>query len=216
MPIICHSDTEKKRGIYSFDDPNWQTEFFSNARVEALRLPKRLRDCSIDNFSPDGVYKRFRAAADKFIESWKESRKGIIFYGPCGSGKTHLAIAILKELVKKGAKGAFCRVNVLGKDLRIAMNADDTSADIIVEDLIKAKILVLDDIGAARDTAYLSEQIELILSERHSEMRTTLITTNYDMRDEKTMKHILGERLMSRLHEMCAFAGPFPNVDWRK
>src|SRR5262245_8052864 len=84
-------------------------ECIKKARVERLlplaKIPQRYAHCDFENFeivrSPDRSIERARAIAEKFVEEYPMSQPfGLLFMGPQGIGKTHLAVAIITQLMK--------------------------------------------------------------------------------------------------------------------
>ena len=86
----------------------------------------------------------------------------------------------------------------------------------ILEPVFEAEVLVLDELGASKPTEWVWDTVAHILNTRYNDKRTTIITTNYAdaapggvygwpsaaMRDE-TLGDRIGERMRSRLAEMC-------------
>ena len=86
----------------------------------------------------------------------------------------------------------------------------------ILRPVFEAELLVLDELGAVKPTEWVWDTVSLILNTRYNDMRTTIITTNLsdapaagaagDLRKsarEETLGDRIGERMRSRLHEMC-------------
>ena len=80
----------------------------------------------------------------------------------------------------------------------------------ILNPVVNAEVLVLDDLGAIRPTEWVWDTVSVILNSRYNDKRTTIITTNYPalapgvggLREE-TLGDRVGERMRSRLMEMC-------------
>ena len=100
--------------------------------------------------------------------------------GPSGVGKTHLAVAALKELIARGHDGVFCDYRELLKEIQASYNPASESTEMsILEPVRNVEILVLDDLGASKPSAWVLDIIGLVFNARYNEKRVTILTTNY-------------------------------------
>jgi DNA replication protein DnaC len=192
---------------------------------EGLCLPAGHRHCTLGNFEPrtpalSAAYDRAlawcRRAADP---ASPRDGLGLLFWGPHGTGKTHLAAAILAErAASHGVKGRFCG---LGRLLEVIARGYDkasmTSESGGLRALLEADLLVLDDLGARRMTDWAADSLFTLVNGRYLARRPTLVTTAYEdvdrevameadaQRRQEYLIDRLGQRLRSRLLEMCAF-----------
>lgn len=201
--------------------------------MDRARIPKRYEHCDFESYSTDvsenpqhaSSLKAAKMFAEKFVSEYPgNSEKGLMLMGPSGVGKTHLAVACLKELVRRGHQGLFCDYRELLKDIQASYNPGSESTELrILEPIRTAEILVLDDLGASKPSAWVLDTIGLVLNARYNARLTTLITTNYfdpaatsvakpartpqgeALRTvkEDSLGDRIGERMRSRLFEMC-------------
>ena len=119
--------------------------------------------------------------------------------GGYGTGKTHLAVAILRETAEAGIPGMFVVVpDLLGK-MRASFNLKDGKADELVTTAKNAPLLVLDDLGAENPSPWVVELIYVLINHRYEHMLPTVITTNCNGRE---LEEMFGRRVVSRLAEM--------------
>lgn len=198
--------------------------------LERARVPKRYEHCTLENYEAgyrgaDKSLKTARLVAQRFVEGYpiETDGKGLLLTGDIGVGKTHLAVGILKELiVKRGVVGLFYDYRELLKEVQNTYNRDVAATELgILKPVFEAEVLLLDELGAAKPTDWVWDTVAQILNSRYNERRTTIITTNYAnspslaaagasgetaakraMRDE-TLGDRIGERMLSRLQEMC-------------
>ena len=146
--------------------------------------------------------------------------------GPCGVGKTHLAVAALKEIILRGHSGLFYDYRELLKEIQDSYNAENQATEMsVLEPVLQAEILVLDDIGSSKPSLWALETVGHILNTRYNEKRVTLLTTNFLDSDtpagggapapsprvvgmraptiEDSLTERVGKRIRSRLYEMC-------------
>src|SRR3984893_12591 len=195
----------------------------TGALLTAARIPKVYEHCELSEFDT-----RFHPslapallAATKFAEEYPLEKAGLLLVGTLGVGKTHLAIGMVKALIlKKGITCLFCDYRELLKQIQNSYNdsVKVTSLEVL-RPVFDAEVLVLDELGVVKPTDWVWDTVSLILNTRYNDNRTTIITTNFEdqpaaavvrslstarsaARDE-TLGDRIGERMRSRLHEMC-------------
>ena len=196
------------------------------------RIPRRYEHCTLDSFEPSYAGGGNRSlskallAARKFVSDYPldTDGTGLLLTGSIGVGKTHLAVGMLQALVaERGASGLFYDYRELLKQVQNSYNPRVASTELeILAPVFDAEILVLDEIGASKPTDWVWDTVAHILNTRYNDKRTTIITTNYAnlpplgagtaegaasharaaMREE-TLGDRIGERMRSRLQEMC-------------
>jgi DNA replication protein DnaC len=199
--------------------PEWQREFFVQHRLSSARIPRRFAGKTLDNFrGKDVMRRRLLAEAREFVHkfSFKDHfPSGLLMIGPVGSGKSHLAASILREVVAKGYSGLFYNSPDLLRDIRATFNNEPggISEDELLEEITMVDLLVLDDVGAEKISEFVLDRFYLIVNKRYEECKPLIVTTNLD---EETLRNRLGERVVSRLYEMCSPFPPFPEEDFRR
>ena len=149
---------------------------------------------------------------------------GLLLTGSIGVGKTHLAVGILQALVaERGATGLFYDYRDLLKQVQNSYNRQVQATELeILQPVFEAEVLVLDELGASKPTDWVWDTVAHILNTRYNDRRTTIITTNYanagplgaeagqsafaqarTASREETLGDRIGERMRSRLQEMC-------------
>jgi DNA replication protein DnaC len=141
-----------------------------------------------------------------------EKDRGILLTGSIGCGKTHLAASALKWIIEqRGAEGLFCDYRELLRSIQNSYNPQVSATEMeILTPVMNAEVLILDDLGAIRPSEWVWDTVSLILNARYNAVRTTIITTNYAVlppgaggMKEETLGDRIGERMRSRLLEMC-------------
>ncbi|HKS42197.1 MAG TPA: ATP-binding protein [Blastocatellia bacterium] len=184
-----------------------------NARADLLlaqaRIPTRFNHCALDNFELiQPSLHRAMMTTKKFVEEYPLVDVGLLYLGRCGVGKTHLAVAALKELIKKGINGLFYDFRDLLKEIQDSYNPNTHTSELkILAPVFEAEVLVLDELGASKPTEWVQETMTHIINKRYNEKKVTIFTSNYldiplGTSYDETLTDRVGVRLRSRLHEM--------------
>ncbi|MFZ0396070.1 MAG: ATP-binding protein [Terracidiphilus sp.] len=194
-------------------------------RMAAARIPERYKDYDLDGFhllhESDPTISRAYQYARKFVEAYPvdTAGKGLLFTGSIGVGKTHLAVGVLRRLVReRGVKGLFSDYRELLKSIQNSYNPQVATTELeLLRPVFNAEVLVLDDLGAQKPNEWVWDTVALILNTRYNNRQTTIITTNYPDQPagsgaktdleraarEQTLGDRIGDRMRSRLAEMC-------------
>jgi DNA replication protein DnaC len=184
----------------------------SRRRLDSANIPKRYQHCTIANFTTyNESLERAAAQAQRLAESFPAIGRGLFLEGQPGVGKTHLAVAVLKQVVQTtGARGLFYDTRDLLRIIRSTYNASTHTTELeVLRPVMTADLLVLDDLGAEKTSEWVEETMNLIVNTRYNERRPTMFTSNYkdipDDTDPDALIFRIGYRMRSRLHEMCDF-----------
>jgi DNA replication protein DnaC len=202
-------------------------------RLKRARIPERYTHCSLESFDTgfrgvDPSLGMALMATRRFAEGYplETGGRGLLLTGSIGAGKTHLAVGLLRELIEqRGANGIFCDYRDLLKQIQNSYNPQVATTELeILRPVFDAEVLVLDELGAVKPTDWVWDTVAHILNTRYNDKKTTLITTNYpnlpsalaepapyasqkrmaeNARREETLGDRIGDRMHSRLQEMC-------------
>ena len=150
-------------------------------------------------------------------------RNGMLFIGPPGTGKTHIAAAIANQLMAGGTP-VICMtmIDLLERIRRTFRTADGGDESEILSAYKKVPLLVIDDIGKEKPTDWAIATIYSIVNGRYESCMPTIITTNYDpatlvrrLTPKDTGDSMTAEATLDRLMEMCAVV-PMVGESWRR
>jgi DNA replication protein DnaC len=181
-------------------------------RLVSANIPKRYLHCTLDTFlDKTPVLRNAKTRVQEFVDLWPSTveGRGLLLLGPCGAGKTHLAVAALIEIINSGKPGRvlFSNFQDLIQEIQASFGNDQVpDKSEILRPLLEADLLVLDELGSQKPTTFVQDILYYVINTRYNEERTTIFTTNYvdatkDASEENLAQRI-GVRLRSRLAEM--------------
>lgn len=209
-----------ERGVVSSHRCRCLSERYSGKLIASARIPRRYEHCSFDSFEiHHASHSESLQVAREWAGLFPVVEQGLMFLGKPGRGKTHLAVAIARELMaEKGTRVLFCEQRALLKALQATFEngALQQESQILVP-VLEAELLVLDDLGAGRTTPWARDVMHDVIAQRYNEQRPMVITSNLafgastgspsarqrELDVPLTLRERLGDALMSRLHEMC-------------
>ncbi|HJZ96703.1 MAG TPA: ATP-binding protein [Candidatus Solibacter sp.] len=190
---------------------------------ERSQIPPLYRAADFENFSKRGnqelsnVLIAVRTYAEAFPLGPKPG--GLLLIGEPGTGKTHLAVAALRRIIRSGREGIFSDYQTLLERIRSGYDATSNSSDReAYRTALDADVLLLDDLGAHRVTDWVQDTVTSIITHRCNNKKPLIATTNLPDPEAKsvltqrgplgveyrrTLADHIGERARSRLFEMC-------------
>ena len=167
-------------------------------------IPPRFQDKSFDNFVPQNEDQK------KKLDIIKNSKDGLLLLGSYGTGKTHLAVALLKERIKQGKHsnwrdGFFITSSELCQLISDNLAHRRTSEEWdnpkpVWEKIIETDFLVLDDLGTEQMTETRGDKLYYLINDRYLNNRITILTSNRSL-DE--LGELIDEKIVSRILEMA-------------
>lgn len=206
QPNCCYECEKDRKTKEYMDEIEQHKKKKQLEKIEQMfkqsKLGERFKKRNFNSFKVNDDNKKAYQMSKKYVdefEKFKEEGRGILFFGNYGTGKTHLAAAILQEVIAEGYTGIFMSVPELISKIRASWSNETNEGDMI--DIIsEADLVVMDDLGAENTKDWIKERLFVIINRRYEAMLPTIFTTNCNMEE---LNHKAGGRIHSRLMEMC-------------
>ena len=176
-------------------------------------------------------FKRFKAGLEKNIQAVLQKigvpkrflnpksntakldlNKGYYFHGQVGTGKTDMAVSLLKNIVLNAEPvleyerlrlpenlGLFVSVPVMLLNIRSAFKSETTDESDLIKKYVKPEVLVMDDLGTEKITDWVMQTLYVLINSRYEEEKQTIITSNYSLED---IRKNLNDKITSRITAM--------------
>ena len=147
-------------------------------------IKKRYLSRTIESFAVTAENKKSFDIATDYIKNFKKHSaqgKGLYLEGPCGTGKTHLAIAIALAIINTGVP-VICKtsIDILSDIKRCYERNSEVTEEEVLEAYKTVDLLIIDDLGKEQVTEWSVPVLYSILNERYEALLPTIITTNYN------------------------------------
>lgn len=135
--------------------------------------------------------------ADQFQQHMRDG-KGLLLYGPVGTGKTYLAACIANAVIEKGYRPLMTNFASVANKLQSTWEKQE-----YIDELCKYDLLILDDLGAERKSEFMQEMVWNIIDARYRAGGPVIVTTNLTPEELAQPADIGYSRIYDRVLERC-------------
>lgn len=172
-------------------------------------IPNIFQKCGFGNFvvTDNNMIKKKKLIMEYVNDTTGKMKRSLVLCGAVGNGKTHLAVAVLKNIHSQNKNAGGEPVTATGE----FMNADEFFSELtdaqfkrqsklqIIQKHLNYDYFLLDDLGVKNFTEAKRENLYMLINRAYSYNRHLVITTNFSMTDLEK----IDERIASRLAEMA-------------
>ena len=166
-------------------------------RVKRMIGPRHA-DCTFEGFAINEPNRTAFERCKQLAQHCGDEAKGVMLCGPNGIGKNHLAAATAVSLAKRGISSY---VNSITGVKRQICDAFGTGVEEAVSRIMASRLIVINDLGAERDTDFARELMFGLIDRIYEEKRVLMVTTNIGSDVQLGQRY--GRRVVSRLLALC-------------
>ena len=174
-------------------------------RLNCSMIPRRFRNKTLDNFETKEKFQQFvKTIADDYVADLENNIANgvsLVFLGPCGTGKTHLACGIAHEAIKRGHTALFVSVSTLIRKVRASWGTK--TEEEVLKVFTDCDLMILDEVGIQAGT---ENERNILFDVLNADMRPTIVISNLKLVE---ITNYLGTRIIDRLSENGGQVVPF-------
>lgn len=159
---------------------------------------KKFREARFENFVEDDTMKVAKNYANIFKEFYKQS-KGLLLHGSFGTGKSIPAACTANQLLDEGYKVHMTNFSIIANKIQATFDGKQ----LYIDDLCRYSLLIIDDLGAERQSEYMQEIVYSVINARYNTEKPFIVTTNIDINEIKKINDIEKRRVYERILERC-------------
>ena len=197
--IPCKCESEMLQKEEADRQLREKQEELSRRKASSLQ-DKALYDYTFANDS--GINPEIQKAHD-YVEHWPEMKEksiGLLLWGNVGTGKSFFAGCIANALLEQGISVLMTNFAKILNTLT-GMHFDDRNA--YINSLNQYSLLIIDDLGAERNSEFALEQIFIVIDSRYRSKKPLIVTTNLTLEELNHPPDTAHLRIYDRILERC-------------
>ena len=213
FPVMCECMKREKEEEERRQQQLKDMEIVYQLRKKSL-MDEKFSDQTFESFQTTKENARALRLCRRYVDGFSEmleKNQGLLFYGDVGTGKTFSAACIANALLEKKVPVI---MTSFVKLLESAQNFKEDESKLL-DQLNKAKLLIIDDLGAERSTEFALEKVYNIVDSRYRARLPMILTTNLDLAAMKNVVDIRYSRIYDRIFEVC-YPVKFTGSSFRK
>lgn len=199
VPISCACVRAKDEAAKQKDRHNqFMAALEQMWAADQLQTPNCLRKTfDVDDRHAANVSEVCRRYAAQWSRM-KQENIGVLLFGAVGAGKSFYACAIANAVLAQLDSAV---ITSFPRILNLLQSTQDKQA--LLDRMQRYSLLVLDDLGAERDTAYAAEQIFNVIDSRVQTGLPLIVTTNLSLKEMQGADSMQLKRIYDRILELC-------------
>lgn len=200
VPILCDCRLKEIQEKKKKDEYEETMRRISRLK-DASMMANKFRNATFSSYRIREENRKIFNLAKNYVQNFSEMRKknqGILFYGPPGTGKSYTAACIANALMEKQISVIMTSFVKILQDIGMG----DREAEYI-QILNYASLLIIDDLGAERNTEYAIERVYNVIDSRIREEKPLILTTNFSLSEMMECEDIQRKRIYDRVFEAC-------------
>ena len=198
-PVLCKCAAKARAEKESEEKKEQHRRNVTMLQAEAFRdIPAALW-----RFDAVPVMTAQLSKAKQYVENWdsfKRDEIGLLLFGDVGTGKTYAAGCIANALIDKEVSVLMVGVSDVVNRMHGNFGAD---RDSYMTSLMRPELLILDDLGAERNTSFGKERVFDVINRRRLTDKPMIITTNIPLSVMKQAADLDDRRIFDRILEVC-------------
>ena len=200
----CEKELQLEKDLH--EEANARAEIAA-WRIEQLMgqacIPPRFANRSFENFRTDEDEQKMalRACMSYAVTGWEDTMKtgrSLCILGRPGTGKTHLAAAMVRSVISRGFPAVYVREADIFRRIKETYMSRSVSERQAMADFVKPALLVIDEVGRQYGTPAERFMFFDVIDRRYENMKPTILISNLD---KTHFRELLGLSLFSRLAE---------------
>ena len=198
-PVLCKCAAKARAEKESEEKKEQHRKKVTRLQTEAFRdIPAALW-----RFDAVPVMTAQLSKAKQYVENWdsfKRDEIGLLLFGGVGTGKTYAAGCIANALIDKEVSVLMVGVSDVVNRMQGNFGAD---RDSYMASLMRPELLILDDLGAERNTSFGKERVFDVINRRRLTGKPMIITTNIPIVTMQKAASLDERRIYDRILEVC-------------
>lgn len=198
---ICKCESEERERIQKQKDYEEEMRRIERLKVASL-MDAKLKSATLKTFTQKEDNQKLYTIVKNYVDNFEtfyKSNRGLLFWGTVGTGKSYAAACIANELLNRKIPVV---MTSFVKVLQVIQDNTENETE-FVNRLCAARLLIIDDLGAERNTDYALEKVYNVIDSRYRTGKPLILTTNLNLQDMQMTQDIRYQRIYDRIFEMC-------------
>lgn len=203
VPCACQCEVKRREAEEAAAQRARDQERIARLRRKSL-MDEMFRQSTFEHAKVDEYNQKPMHIARRYTERFSEmleKNRGILFYGPPGTGKTYTAACIANALLDQGIPVMMTSFVKLNQIVTTSHSTDDDES--VLDAMNRARLLIIDDLGAERDTDYSVERVYSFIDNRVRAKLPLILTTNLSLRQMQETTDLRYQRIYDRVFQVC-------------